>query len=65
MHQLRETHWLAAMKILTYIKSSPRKGLMYRKHEHVRISEYSDSGYVDNRGDENLLLAIAPLLEEI
>ena len=65
MHQLRETHWLAAMRILAYIKSYPGKGLVYRKHEHVCISGYSDSGYTDDQGLESLLLAIALLLEKI
>ena len=51
MHQPRETHWLAAMRVLTYIKSCPGKGLLYRKHRHVHISEYSDSKYVGDRGD--------------
>ena len=51
MHQPRETHWLAAIRILTYIKSCPRKGLVYIKHGHVRISEYSDSGYIGDRKD--------------
>ena len=51
MHQLREAHWLAAMRILPYIKSYSGKGLVYRKHGHVRISEYSDSGYAGDRGD--------------
>ena len=46
MHQPRKTHWLAAMRVLTYIKSCPGKGLVYRKHGHVHISENSDSGYV-------------------
>ena len=31
MHQLRETHWLAAMRVLPYIKSCLGKGLMYKK----------------------------------
>ena len=53
MHQLREAHWLAAMRILAYIKSCPGKGLMYRKHEHWRISGYSDSGHAGDRGDRN------------
>ena len=35
MHQLRETYWLAAMRVLTYIKSCPEKGLVYKKHRHV------------------------------
>ena len=65
MHKLKETHWLAAMRVLAYIKSCPGKGLVYRKHGHVRISGYSDSGYTSDRGDKNLLMAIAPLLEGI
>jgi len=51
MHQRRETHWLAAMRILAYIKSCPGKVLVYRKYGHVRISGYSDSGYAGDRGD--------------
>ena len=39
MHQLRETHLLATIRVLAYIKSCPGKGLVYRKHGHVRISE--------------------------
>jgi len=38
MHQPRETHWLAAISVLTYIKSCPRKGLVYKKHRHVHIA---------------------------
>ena len=51
MDQSRETHWLAAIRVLTYIKSCPEKGLVFRKHEHVRISGYSDLGYACDRGD--------------
>jgi len=51
MHQRRETHWLVAIKILACIKSCPGKGLVYRKHGHIRISEYYDSGYAGDRED--------------
>jgi len=51
MHQPREAHWLATLRILAYIKSCPGKGLVYRKHGHVRIFRYSDSGYAGDRGD--------------
>ena len=50
MHQPREIHWLAAIRVLAHIKSCP-EGLMYRKHGHVSISGYSDSGYAGDRGD--------------
>ena len=45
MNQHRETHWLAAIRVLAYIKSCPRKWLLYRKHGHVCTSGYSDSEY--------------------
>ena len=51
MHQPRKTHWLAVIRVLGYIKSCPGKGLVYRKHGHVYISRYSDSGYAGDRGD--------------
>jgi len=51
MHQPRETHWLAAMRVLTYIKSYPGKELVYRKYGYVHISGYSDSVYAGDRGN--------------
>jgi len=52
MHQPREVHWTAALKILVYIKSSPGKSLLYKKYEHVRIFDYSNSGYAGDKGDK-------------
>ena len=51
MHQLRKIHWTTALRILAYIKSSPGKGLLYKKHEYIRILGYFDSGYVGDKGD--------------
>jgi len=51
MHQPREVQWTATLKILAYIKSSPGKDLLYKKHEHVHIFGYSDSGYDSDKGD--------------
>jgi len=51
MHEPREAHWSAALRILAYIKGCPRKGLVYRKYGHVHVSGYSDSGYAGDRGD--------------
>ena len=52
MHQPREVHWTAALRILTYIKSSHRKGLLYKKHRYVRIFGNSNSGYAGDKGDK-------------
>ena len=65
MHQLRETHWLAAIRVLAYIKNCPEKGLMYRKHEHLRISRYLNLEYAGNRGNRKSTIGIALLLEKI
>ena len=43
MHQPREAYWSIVLRILAYIKSCSGKGLVYRKHGHVRISGYFDS----------------------
>jgi len=64
MHQHKEVHWTVALRIMAYVKNSPGKGLLYKKHKHVRISRYSDSAYAGDK-KENLPLDIAPLLEEI
>ena len=52
MHQPREVHWTAALRILACIKSSPGKGLMYKKHRHVQISGYSDSSHAGDKSDK-------------
>jgi len=51
MHQFREAHWSAELRILIYLKSCPGKGLICRRHGHVYIFRYSDSGYAGDRGD--------------
>jgi len=50
MHHPREVHWTAALRILAYIKSSPEKCLLYKKHGHVHIFGYFDSGYASDKG---------------
>jgi len=49
---------------LAYSKCCPGKGLVYRKHGHIRIYGYFDSGNADDRGDKKST-TIVPLLEEI
>jgi len=51
MHQPKEVHWTSPLRVLVYVKSSPGKCLLYKKHGHVCIFGYSDSGYASNKGD--------------
>jgi len=64
MHQHREAHLSASLRILTYLKSCPRKSLGYRKHGHAYISEYSDSDYTGDRGNRKSTVDIVSSLEK-
>jgi len=65
MHQPREIHLMAALRILAYVKSSPRKSLLYKKHGHVfAFLTILTQAMLVIREIESLLLAIT-YLEEI
>jgi len=51
MHESREAHWSATLRILAYTKGCPGKSLVY-KYGYVHVSGYSDLGYVSDRGDK-------------
>ena len=42
MHNSSKDHMEAVVLILHYLKSSPKKGLMLRKHSHLNIKGYTD-----------------------
>jgi hypothetical protein len=44
MHCPNKDHIETMIKILRYLKSSPRKGIMFSKHNHLRVKGYT---YVD------------------
>ncbi|KAK4395750.1 Retrovirus-related Pol polyprotein from transposon RE1 [Sesamum angolense] len=37
MDKPQSVHWEAAIRILKYIKTSPGRGLLFKRHEHVKI----------------------------
>ncbi|RVW73563.1 Retrovirus-related Pol polyprotein from transposon RE1 [Vitis vinifera] len=43
MHNPSEDHMDAIIRILRYLKSSPRKGLLFSKNGHLRINGYIDA----------------------
>ncbi|KAB2628709.1 hypothetical protein D8674_033504 [Pyrus ussuriensis x Pyrus communis] len=51
MHSSREDHMAAVMRILAYLKSAPGKGVLYRKHGHLRIEGFTDADWAGSVGD--------------
>ena len=52
MHKPRMVDWEGVLRVLAYIKPAPGKGLIYRRHDHLRIEAYSDAGYAGDKGDQ-------------
>ena len=51
MHCPSEEHMEAVIRILRYLKSSPGKGLMFSKNDHVRVDGYTDADWARNISD--------------
>jgi len=67
IHQPRETHWLAVIRVLTYIKSYPRKSWC-TVSGNMGMYTFLDiwiQVMLVTEEIESLLLGIAPLLEKI
>ena len=63
MHKAKESHWKAALIILTYIKGSSDKDYCIKSMDICRLKLFSDLNYIGER--ENLLLATVFILEVI
>ncbi|KAB2595517.1 hypothetical protein D8674_030967 [Pyrus ussuriensis x Pyrus communis] len=51
MHSPSEDHMAAVMRILSYLKGAPRKGLIFRKHRHMEVKGYIDADWARNITD--------------
>ena len=65
IHQGRETHWLATIRVLVYIKIVQEKGWCIGNMDMYTFLNTLIQGLLVIEGIESLLLAIALLLEEI
>jgi hypothetical protein len=45
MHSPRESHMEVVYRILRYLKSSPGKGLLFSRHDHLKIEAYTDADW--------------------
>jgi len=53
------------LRILTFIKESPSKRLLFKYYGHIRIESFSDSNYVGDNRDRKLFMATALMLKVI
>ena len=51
MQAPRTIHLEGVYRVLAYIKRAPGRGLLYRRHGHLRIEAYSDSGFAGDKED--------------
>lgn len=51
MHEPRTVHWQGAFHVLVYAKNNPGQGLIYERHDHLRVEAFSNSGYASDKGD--------------
>ncbi len=51
MHNPSEDHMNAVIRILRYLKSSPGKGLMFSKIDHLRVEGYTDADWAGSVSD--------------
>ena len=51
MHNPSEEHMTAVIRILCYLKSSPDRGLMFFKNNHLRIDGYTDADWAGSKSD--------------
>ncbi|CAN6698718.1 unnamed protein product [Malus baccata var. baccata] len=51
MHAPSEDHMAAVMRILSYLKGAPSRGLIFRKHGHMEVKGYTDADWAGNITD--------------
>jgi hypothetical protein len=51
MHNPGEQHMSAVMRILSYFKGNPGKGVLFRKNGHFKIECYTDADWAGSTDD--------------
>ena len=59
MHEPRKPHWEAALRVLRYIKGTPRQGLLLPSENNLRLQAYCDSDRGGCRTPDGLFLGSA------
>ena len=48
MHSPRPEHFNVVYRILRYLKRTPGRGLLFRKHAHLQVEVYTDADWAGN-----------------
>lgn len=56
MSQPKKEHWDAVLMVHRYLKSSPRKGLLFIKGKSLDITFYSDANYARSIDDRKFTM---------
>ncbi|XP_062085916.1 secreted RxLR effector protein 161-like [Humulus lupulus] len=51
MHELRKPHMNVVERILRYLKSAPRKGILFSNHGHLEVKGYIDVDWAGSADD--------------
>ena len=51
MHEPSKDHMVVVMRILSYLKETPIKGLTFKKHGHMEVKGYTDADWAKNITD--------------
>ena len=51
MHSPKESHLKAMYKILRYLKSSPKRGLFFKKSDSKKVEIYTDADWAGSADD--------------
>ncbi|XP_031501803.1 retrovirus-related Pol polyprotein from transposon RE1 isoform X2 [Nymphaea colorata] len=64
MEKPRKSHWDAAMLIVKYLKSSPSKGLFFKKGISLDVKAYSDADYAGSVHDRKSTIGFCVFVGE-
>ena len=51
MYSPRMSHQAVVLRIVRYLKSAPEKGLLFAKHDHLRVEAYIDADWAGSITD--------------
>ena len=54
MHAFGSAHFETVFRILRYLKGTPRKGILFKKHDHLHVEVYTDADWAGSTTDRKL-----------